>query len=152
MTRTDHAATTMRTHRCGALRSTDVGTVVRVGGWVHGKRNLGGHVFLDLRDRDGIIQASFDPAVVGVETLELAAAVGRESVVLVEGEVVARPPEGRNTALATGDVEIKARALRVLGPATTPAIPVARTRGEPLPAEEQRLRHRYLDLRRPELM
>jgi len=151
MTRTDHAATTLRTHRCGALRSTDVGTPVRVGGWVHGKRNLGGHVFLDLRDRDGIVQASFDPAVVGAETLELAAAVGRESVVLVEGEVVARPSEGRNADLATGDVEIKARALRVLGPAATPAIPVARSRGEPLPAEEQRLRHRYLDLRRPEL-
>src|SRR5512146_830022 len=152
MTYTDHAATTLRTHRCGALRSTDIGSLVRVGGWVHGKRDLGGHVFLDLRDRDGIVQASFDPAGVEGDTLALAAAVGRESVVLVEGEVVARPPEGRNADLATGDVEIRARVLRVVGPASTPAIPVARARGEPLPAEEQRLRHRYLDLRRPELL
>ena len=152
MTYPDHAATTLRTHRCGALRSTDVGAHVRVGGWVHGKRDLGGHVFLDLRDRDGIVQASFDPAGVEGDTLALAAAVGRESVVLVEGEVVARPPEGRNADLATGDVEIRARVLRVVGPASTPAIPVARARGEPLPAEEQRLRHRYLDLRRPELL
>ncbi|HEU4640983.1 MAG TPA: aspartate--tRNA ligase [Gemmatimonadaceae bacterium] len=151
MTAPSQAATTYRTHLAGSLRTADVGASVRLGGWVHGKRNLGGLVFIDLRDREGIVQVSFDPAVVDAATLEAAAAVGKESVVLVEGSVVPRPPEGRNTELATGDVEVRARALRVVGPAVTPAIPVARAKGEALPAEEQRLRHRYLDLRRPEL-
>jgi len=145
------ALTTFRTNYAGALRLTDVGGTVRLGGWVHNKRNLGGLIFLDLRDRTGLVQISFDPALVDASTLQTAAQVGKESVVLLEGEVVARPPAGRNPELATGDVEVKARSLRVVGPAETPAIPVGRVKGEPLPAEEQRLRHRYLDLRRPEL-
>jgi aspartyl-tRNA synthetase len=151
MSRAEHVVTSQRTHFAGALREADVGTSVRLGGWVHNKRNLGGLVFLDLRDRAGIVQVSFDPAVVDAATLDQAAAVGKESVVIVEGDVAARPPAGRNPELATGDVEVKARSLRVVGPAVTPVIPVARAKGEPLPAEEQRLRHRYLDLRRPEL-
>ncbi len=151
MSTTSGATTTLRTHYCGTLRSSDIGKEVRLGGWVHNKRNLGGLVFLDLRDREGIVQVSFDPTTVDPATLDAAAAVGKETVVLVEGEVVARPPAGRNPELATGDVEVKARAFRVVGPAVTPPIPVARAKGEPLPAEEQRLRHRYLDLRRPEL-
>jgi aspartyl-tRNA synthetase len=151
MSTTSGATTTLRTHYCGTLRSSDIGKEVRLGGWVHNKRNLGGLVFLDLRDREGIVQVSFDPTTVDPATLDAAAAVGKETVVLVEGEVVARPPAGRNPELATGDVEVKARSFRVVGPAVTPAIPVARAKGEPLPAEEQRLRHRYLDLRRPEL-
>jgi aspartyl-tRNA synthetase len=146
-----HVTTAYRTHFAGALRLADVGATVRLGAWVHNKRDLGGLVFLDLRDREGIVQVRFDPAVVDAATLEAAASVGKESVVLVEGEVVARPAAGRNPELATGDVEVNARSLRVVGPAVTPVIPVARAKGEPLPAEEQRLRHRYLDLRRPEL-
>ena len=145
------AATHFRSHYAGALRLPDVGTTVRLGGWVHNKRNLGGLIFIDLRDRTGLLQLSFDPELVDADTLQLAAQVGKESVVLVEGEVVARPPAGRNPELATGEVEVKARSMRVVGPADTPAIPVGRVKGEPLPAEEQRLRHRYLDLRRPEL-
>ena len=144
-------ATTLRSRRCGSLRSGDAGTHVRLGGWVHGKRNLGGLVFLDLRDRDGIVQVSVDPALVGDAVRDTAAAVGKESVVLVDGDVVRRPPEGVNRELATGEIEVKARSLRVVGPAVTPAIPVARAKGEALPSEEQRLRYRYLDLRRPEL-
>ncbi|HEX6536343.1 MAG TPA: aspartate--tRNA ligase [Gemmatimonadaceae bacterium] len=151
MSAPSRAVTAHRTHLAGALRATDIGAHVRLGGWVHGKRNLGGLVFLDLRDRDGIVQVSFDPALVDAATLDAAGAVGKESVVLVEGEVVARPPAGRNPDLATGEVEVKARTLSVVGPAVTPAIPVARAKGEALPSEEQRLRHRYLDLRRPEL-
>ena len=151
MSHTVSDATTYRTHRCGALRVTDVGTTVRLGGWVHNKRNLGGLVFIDLRDRAGIVQVSIDPAEAGEEVRDTAASVGKESVILVEGVVAARPPAGRNAELATGEVEVRARAVRVVGPATTPAIPVGRAKGEPLPAEEQRLRHRYLDLRRPEL-
>ena len=151
MSTLDGAATTYRTHFGGTLGLPEAGTTVRLGGWVHNKRNLGGLIFIDLRDRTGLVQISLDPALVDEGTLQTAAQVGKESVVLVEGEVVPRPPAGRNPELPTGDVEVKARTLRVVGPAETPAIPVGRVKGEPLPAEEQRLRHRYLDLRRPEL-
>ncbi|HXE59636.1 MAG TPA: aspartate--tRNA ligase [Gemmatimonadaceae bacterium] len=150
-TTNSNEATTLRSRRCGALRATDAGSSVRLGGWVHGKRNLGGLVFLDLRDRDGIVQVSVDPALVGDAIRDIAAAVGKESVVLVEGDVVRRPPAGENRDMATGEIEVKARSVRVVGPAVTPAIPVARGKGEALPSEEQRLRYRYLDLRRPEL-
>ena len=143
--------TSQRTHLCGDLRTGHVGARVRLGGWVHRARDLGGLIFLDLRDRAGLVQISFDPAVASADAIAQAAAVGVESVVLVEGEVVARPAEGRNPEMATGDVEVRARSIRVVGAAATPAIPVARGRGEKLPAEELRLRHRYLDLRRPEL-
>ena len=143
--------TSMRTHRCGALRTEHAGLPVRLGGWVHRTRNLGGLVFLDLRDLDGIVQVSFDPKRAPNAACELAASVGNETVVLVQGEVALRPPAMRNPELATGDVEVHGIALTVVGPATVPAIPVARAKGENLPAEELRLRHRYLDLRRPEL-
>ena len=122
-----------------------------MGGWVHRKRDLGELVFVDLRDRTGLVQISFDPRYTPTETVRLAATLGPESVVLVDGEVVARPTEMRNADIPTGDVEVRARTLEVVGPAAPPAIPVARVRSEPLPAEELRLRHRYLDLRRPEL-
>src|SRR5690348_2055723 len=144
-------ATTLRTHTCGALRAADAGAEVRLGGWVHRKRDLGELVFVDLRDRTGLVQISFDPRFTPIEAVKLAATLGPESVVLIEGEVVARPTEMRNPELATGDVEVRAKSLTLTGPALPPAIPVARVRGEPLPAEELRLRHRYLDLRRPEL-
>jgi len=150
-TTNNNEATTLRSRRCGALRAADAGTRVRLGGWVHGKRNLGGLVFLDLRDRDGIVQVSVDPALVGDGVRDTAAAVGKESVVLVEGDVVRRPAEGVNREMATGEIEVRAHSMRVVGPAVTPAIPVARAKGESLPSEEQRLRYRYLDLRRPEL-
>jgi aspartyl-tRNA synthetase len=144
-------ATTLRTHTCGALRGSDAGAEVRLGGWVHRKRDLGELVFVDLRDRSGLVQISFDPRYTPTETVRLAATLGPESVVLVQGEVVARPTEMRNADIPTGDVEVRAKTLEVVGPAAAPAIPVARVRAEPLPAEELRLRHRYLDLRRPEL-
>jgi aspartyl-tRNA synthetase len=144
-------ATTLRSQLGGALRREHVGTQVRLGGWVQRQRAMGGIVFLDLRDRAGVVQVSFDPKFADADAIRLAAAVGRESVVLIEGEVVARPENGRNAELATGDVEVKARAMRVVGPADTPAIPVTLGKGETLPSEELRLRHRYLDLRRPDL-
>ena len=118
---------------------------------MHRKRDLGELVFVDLRDRSGLVQISFDPRYTPAETVRLAATLGPESVVLVGGEVVARPTEMRNADIPTGDVEVRAKTLEVVGPAAAPAIPVARVRSEPLPAEELRLRHRYLDLRRPEL-
>ncbi|MDQ2768616.1 MAG: aspartate--tRNA ligase [Gemmatimonadota bacterium] len=144
-------ATTLRTQLGGALRNIHVGTRVKLGGWVQRQRAMGGIVFLDLRDRAGVVQVSFDPKFAGAEAIKLAGTVGRESVVLIEGDVVARPENGRNSDLATGDVEVKAVSMRVVGPAETPAIPVTLGKGETLPSEELRLRHRYLDLRRPEL-
>lgn len=144
-------STGLRTHMCGALRATHAGTRVKLGGWVHRSRNLGGLVFVDLRDRTGIVQVSFDPNRSPADAVTAAAALSNESVVLVEGEVAHRPDTMRNSEMETGDVEVIASAVRVVGPAETPAIPVARGKGEKLATEELRLRHRYLDLRRPEL-
>ncbi|HUX32745.1 MAG TPA: aspartate--tRNA ligase [Gemmatimonadaceae bacterium] len=144
-------STTLRTHRCGSLRAAHVGQHVRLGGWVHRARNLGGLVFVDLRDLDGIVQVSFDPQRTSQELCDRAAMLGNETVVLVEGDVVMRPASMQNAELPTGEVEVHVTALTVVGPASVPAIPVARAKGENLPAEDLRLRHRYLDLRRAEL-
>ena len=146
----DYLATSQRTHLCGALRRADVGRHVRLGGWVHRNRDLGGLTFLDLRDRAGIVQVSFGDST-PAEVRSIAAGLGLETVVLIEGVVVARPDAMRNSELATGDVEVQATSVKVVGPATPPAIPVARARNENLAAEELRLRYRFLDLRRPEL-
>ncbi len=144
----------MRTHRCGALRAEHIGTRVGLGGWIHRRRDLGGLIFLDLRDRDGIVQVAVGPDWTPPEVMERALAVTTESVILVNGEVVGRPAEARNPDMATGDVEVHAESLQVVGPAQLEAlpIPVWRTKGEDLPAEELRLLHRHLDLRRPELL
>ena len=144
-------STSLRTDPCGTLGPADVGRTVRLGGWVHRSRDLGGLVFLDLRDRTGVVQVAAGPAWTPEAGLALAAAVGVESVVLVEGTVVAREPERVNADMGTGGVEVRLATLQVVGPAVTPAIPVARGPKDRMPAEELRLRHRYLDLRRPEL-
>jgi len=145
-------ATTMRTHRCGALRAEHVGQRVRLGGWVHRRRDLGGLYFLDLRDRDGLLQVSCGPDWTPPDVLAAVADLTAESVVLVEGDVHARPDGQRNPGMPTGDVEVRADSVRIVGPAPASLpIPVWRTKGEALPSEELRLLHRYLDLRRPEM-
>ena len=144
-------ATAMRTHRAGALAREHVGQTVRLGGWVHRRRDLGGLVFLDLRDRDGLVQLSFDPRWTPAEVMAAAAGLGAETVVLVTGRVELRPEPAHDRAMSSRDVEVQVASLEVVGPAETPAIPVARKEGEELAAEELRLRHRVLDLRRPEL-
>ena len=143
--------TSLRTHRGGALRPEHAGQSVVVTGWVHRMRNLGGIVFLDLRDLSGLVQVSFDPKWTPPAEIECAATLGHESVVSIRGEVALRPVEMRNHELATGEIEIQAKSVDLTGPAETPAIPVARGKGEKLAAEDLRLRHRHLDLRRPEL-
>ncbi len=146
-------ATTMRTHRCGALRAEHVGAQVRLGGWIHRRRDLGGLIFLDVRDRDGLAQVAFEPGRTPEDVIAVAAECVTESVVLVEGEVRYRPDDARNPQMPTGEVEVLASRIEVVGPAAIDAlpIPVWRTKGENLPEEELRLLHRHLDLRRPEL-
>jgi aspartyl-tRNA synthetase len=145
------SATAYRTHRAGALTRAQLGQTVRLGGWVHRRRDLGGLVFIDLRDRAGLVQLSCNPDWTPPEVMERAAGLGAETVVLVTGKVELRPEPARDPGLTSRDVEVHVTSLEVVGPAQTPAIPVARKENEDLPAEELRLRHRVLDLRRPEL-
>ncbi len=107
-------------------------------------------MFIDLRDRAGIVQVAVGPGA-PEDVRRVAGELTTETVVEVEGQVTARPANMKNPELATGDVEVQATKLAVVGPAVTPAIPVARGKGEEPPAEELRLKHRHLDLRRPEM-
>ena len=107
-------------------------------------------MFIDLRDRAGIVQVAVGPGA-PEDVRRVAGVLTTETVVEVEGQVTARPANMKNAELATGEVEVQATKLAVVGPAVTPAIPVARGKGEELPAEELRLKHRQLDLRRPEM-
>jgi aspartyl-tRNA synthetase len=135
----------------GALRSNDAGKAVTVAGWVHRVRNLGGLVFVDLRDRAGLLQVSFNPDWTSESVIVQATTLGQEYVIQVTGNIALRPAEMQNSEIPTGDIELQATGLKVLSVAETPAIPVARGKGEKLAAEDLRLRHRHLDLRRPEL-
>jgi aspartyl-tRNA synthetase len=135
----------------GALRAEHAGQRLRLAGWVHRRRDLGGLIFIDLRDRAGRAQLSFDPRFTPPAVMERAKRLGAEFVISVEGEVVTRPEGAANRDLATGEVEVHVVALEVLSEAATPPIPVAPVQGDELPAEELRLRYRYIDLRREEL-
>ncbi|MGB7211769.1 MAG: aspartate--tRNA ligase [Gemmatimonadales bacterium] len=144
-------STSLRTHRVGSLTRTHAGQQVRLGGWIHRIRDLGGLLFIDLRDRDGLVQLSFDPRWTPPAVMARAAQAGGESVVLVQGTVELRPEPAPDRTMRSREVEVHVTAFEIVGPAVTPAIPVARKDGEELAAEELRLRHRVLDLRRPEL-
>jgi aspartyl-tRNA synthetase len=135
----------------GEVNAQMVGCSEVLTGWVHRRRDLGGLLFIDLRDRSGILQLSFGPDWTERESLDGAKELGNEDVIQVEGEVVLRPVESRMTDRVGGDVEFKVHRLTLLNPAATPAIPVYRGPDDELPAEELRLRHRHLDLRREEL-
>ena len=95
------SATSLRTHLGGSLRAEHVGQRVRLGGWVHRRRDLGGIVFIDLRDRTGLVQVAFGPDWASREVLARAGGLGSETVVLVEGEVVARPAGAKNPEMPT---------------------------------------------------
>jgi aspartyl-tRNA synthetase len=143
-------ATSYRTHLAGSLRARDAGREVRLVGWVHRRRDLGGLIFIDLRDRSGRIQLSIGPDS-AAEVVERARDLGQEWVIAVAGQVTARPPANVNAELATGEVELTVRELTILNASETPVIPVAVAQGDELPAEDLRLRYRYLDLRREQL-
>ncbi len=134
-----------RSHTCGALRLVDVGQAVRLSGWIHRKRDHGGLMFIDLRDHYGLTQLVFGPETPGFEMVERLRA---ESVIRVDGEVVARTDDTVNANLPTGQIEVRARGVQVLSEAAELPLPVF---GEPEYPEEIRLKNRYLDLRRETL-
>ena len=134
----------LRTHTCGELRASHAGSEVALCGWVASLRDHKGIVFLDLRDRYGITQVSVPGG--RADLRDAAQSLGAETVIRVRGKVVLRPEGMRNAKRPTGEVEVEASAVEVLNPARPPAIPV--TDEEPA-SDELRLRHRYLDLRRP---
>jgi aspartyl-tRNA synthetase len=143
--------TSFRSRMVGRITGADAGSTLKLCGWVHRRRDLGGLFFVDLRDRTGVLQVSVGPEWTEPASIARVRDLGAEDVVEVEGEISLRPPEARNPEMATGDVEMKASSLRVLNRASTPAIPVFRAPEEELPSEDLRLRHRVLDLRRLEM-
>jgi aspartyl-tRNA synthetase len=134
-----------RSHTCGQLRSGDAGSNVRLSGWIHRKRDHGGLLFIDLRDHYGLTQLVLSPSTPGFDLVERART---ESVIRVDGEVVARDAAALNPNLPTGEIEVRVRAIEVLSSAAELPLPVF---GEPDYPEELRLKHRYLDLRRETL-
>ena len=135
-----------RTHTCGALRTNDVGADVVLLGWVHRVRDLGGVLFIDVRDRGGITQIVFDKD--DEALMSKAKRLRSEYVVGVAGNVRRRSPETVNAKLPTGEVEVLVRRLVVLNEAKTPPFPIA---DDSPVSEDVRLKYRYLDLRRPRL-
>lgn len=136
-----------RTHRCGELSAANVGEKVTIMGWVQKNRNKGGLVFVDVRDRSGIIQVVFEEESMEKALLEKAAKLRAEYVVAIAGTVEKRSG-AVNENLATGEIEVVPEELRILAESETPPFPIeenTKTR------EEVRLKHRYLDLRRPDL-
>ena len=149
MTDSGSGSTAHRSAYLASLSRADAGRTLRLAGWLHRRRDLGGLLFFDLRDRSGLLQVSIGPDWTEAESLAVANQCGHEDVVRVEGEIVIRPDP--NPEMATGEIELRATRVERLNPAETPAIPVYRSPEDELPSEELRLRHRVLDLRRPEL-
>ena len=136
-----------RTHRCAELNAGNVGEEVTVMGWVQKSRNKGGIIFVDLRDRSGLLQIIFEEADAGIENFEKAEKLRSEFVVAVVGKVERRAG-GVNTSMATGEIEIRAKELRILSESETPPFPIEENSKT---KEDLRLKYRYLDLRRPDL-
>ena len=137
----------MRSHGCGDLRSEAIGQSVKLCGWVDRRRDHGGVIFIDLRDRSGTVQITVDPDL-AASAFAVAEHLRNETVLQVEGAVRARPPESLNERLATGTIEVLAASITVLNPVRgNLPFPVSVHDEEPV-REELRLKHRYLDLRR----
>lgn len=137
----------IRTHDCGKISLNDVGATVSLNGWINRYRNLGGLLFVDLRDRTGLVQVVFSPEQ-QPELFKIAETLRNEYVVTVKGQVQKRPETMLNPEMATGGVEVAATELVIVNTAKTPPLYVNKTAEE---EETLRLRYRYLDLRRPEM-
>lgn len=140
-----------RTHHCNELRPGNIGQTVTLSGWVHSRRDLGGVIFIDVRDREGRTQTVFDPSDLPKELFEQAAALRSECVIRVTGKVRQRPAGTNNPKIATGEIEVAAAQLEVLNTAEVLPFPVDDPEVASKVNEELRLRYRYLDLRRPEM-
>ncbi|MCS7062980.1 MAG: aspartate--tRNA ligase [Methylacidiphilales bacterium] len=136
----------LRTHDCGELRATHIGQRATLCGWVHSRRDHGGVIFVDLRDREGITQVVFNPER-NADVAALAHTLRDEFVIQVEGEVVPRLKGTENSKLATGAIELLADRLVILNPSAIPPFPIH----EKIENEDLRMRYRYLDLRRAEM-
>ncbi|WP_193790076.1 aspartate--tRNA ligase [Paenibacillus beijingensis] len=137
----------LKTHQCGRLTKADVGQTVTLNGWVQRRRDLGGVLFIDLRDRTGIVQIVFNPDFSG-DALEVADRARNEYVLAVKGTVVQRDPETFNPNLPTGEIEVRVQEIEIMNAAKTPPFPIE----DGVEVDESlRLKYRYLDLRRPEM-
>jgi aspartyl-tRNA synthetase len=140
-----------RTHHCNELRPAHVGLEVTLEGWVHSRRDLGGVIFIDVRDREGRTQTVFDPSDLPKEVFEQASGLRSESVIRVWGRVRARPEGTANARIATGGVEVMVARLEVLNLADPLPFQIDEPEAAARVSEETRLQYRYLDLRRPEM-
>ena len=136
----------MRSHYCGDLRASESGQEVEIYGWVHRRRDHGGVIFLDVRDRTGVLQVVFDPD--EEESFALADSVRNEYVLMAKGKVRPRPEGTVNSEMPTGEVEVLGKELKILNAAKTPPFQLDEHSEA---GEDIRLRYRYMDLRRPEM-
>ena len=136
-----------RSHRCTEVTTAQIGQEVTVMGWVQKSRNKGGIIFVDLRDRSGILQIIFEENDCGEENFAKAEKLRSEFVIAVKGKVEARSG-AVNQNLATGAIEVRAKELRILSESETPPFPIEENSKT---KEELRLKYRFLDLRRPDL-
>ncbi|HTA31306.1 MAG TPA: aspartate--tRNA ligase [Candidatus Cybelea sp.] len=141
-----------RTHHCNELRPAHIGQCATLSGWVHSRRDLGGLIFIDIRDREGRTQTVFDPSDLARELFDRAASLRSECVVSVTGKVRSRPSGSNNPKILTGEIELAATALEVLNMAEVLPFPVDDPEVAKTVNEELRLQYRYLDLRRPEMV
>jgi len=140
-----------RTHHCNELRSAHIGQEVTLCGWVHSRRDLGGLIFIDIRDREGRTQTVFDPSDLPAEVFQAASGLRSESVIEIHGMVRRRPEGTSNPKIATGEVEVMAKGIIILNEAEVLPFPVDDPEVSSKVNEELRLQYRYLDLRRPEM-
>jgi len=140
-----------RTHHCNELRPEHAGQTVTLTGWCHSRRDLGGVLFIDLRDREGRTQTVFDPQDLSKETFDTATHLHAESVIEITGKVRVRPAGTNNEKIPTGQVEVLVKELSVLNHAAVLPFPVDDPEVASKVNEELRLKYRYLDLRRPEM-
>ena len=141
-----------RTHHCNELREEHIGQIVTINGWVHSNRDLGGVVFIDVRDREGRSQAVFDPSDLSSDLFETASKLHSESVISVTGKVRMRPDGTKNEKIDTGLIEILVKQIEVLNHADILPFTIDDPEVAAKVNEELRLKHRYLDLRRPEMI